>query len=120
MEEVKGIKNFGGYNDMPTPFRRIKVDEFLSRFITYSPLKIEHRQIYEKSLWEGYRCSKLLIYSDSIYVLTEKFTSCSVVSYEAFKCGCEHKFDTIENLGRCYNRYTCSLCGYITTIDSSD
>lgn len=32
---------------------------------------------------------------------------------------CVHEY-TSQNLGRCYNRYTCKHCGYSYEIDSSD
>lgn len=32
---------------------------------------------------------------------------------------CEHTWTT-QNLGRCYNAYTCSKCGAYYTVDSSD
>lgn len=34
--------------------------------------------------------------------------------------GCEHKFVFDRNLGRCYNRYVCTLCGAFSCVDSSD
>lgn len=33
---------------------------------------------------------------------------------------CEHTMRHTANLGRCYNEYTCTKCGYVETIDSSD
>ena len=35
------------------------------------------------------------------------------------KAGCKHNIET-TNLGRCYNRYTCTKCGYSYSVDSSD
>lgn len=32
---------------------------------------------------------------------------------------CDHEFKS-QNLGRCYNKYTCTKCGRFYTIDSSD
>lgn len=32
---------------------------------------------------------------------------------------CAHAYDR-KNIGRCYNRYTCSICGHTYSIDSSD
>jgi hypothetical protein len=34
-------------------------------------------------------------------------------------CRLEHPM-TIRNLGRCYNEYTCEICGIKYTIDSGD
>ena len=31
-----------------------------------------------------------------------------------------HEWKHTENLGRCYNRYTCTKCGKINDVDSSD
>lgn len=33
---------------------------------------------------------------------------------------CEHEMKHTRNLGRCYNEYTCSKCGYVEQIDSGD
>jgi hypothetical protein len=33
---------------------------------------------------------------------------------------CPHKHQRHRNLGRCYNEYTCTDCGYSYTVDSSD
>ena len=34
--------------------------------------------------------------------------------------GCDHDMVFVQNLGRCYNQYRCSKCGYEESIDSSD
>ena len=33
---------------------------------------------------------------------------------------CIHEFELTQNLGRCYNQYTCKQCGQKRNIDSSD
>jgi hypothetical protein len=37
-----------------------------------------------------------------------------------FEFGCNHKMEHTTRLGNCYNRYTCSKCGYVDDVDSSD
>jgi hypothetical protein len=41
-------------------------------------------------------------------------------SYAVLPRECTHANCTTRNLGRCYNEYTCTDCGYTWTIDSSD
>lgn len=37
-----------------------------------------------------------------------------------FQIGCQHKHQTVKQLGNCWRGYTCSDCGYYYEIDSSD
>ncbi|WP_207000650.1 hypothetical protein [Trinickia mobilis] len=38
---------------------------------------------------------------------------------KVFQFGCQHQMDSV-NVGNCLNRYTCKLCGFAETVDSSD
>lgn len=40
--------------------------------------------------------------------------------YHWYEFGCDHKMQRTAALGRCYNRYTCAVCGFTEDIDSSD
>lgn len=39
---------------------------------------------------------------------------------EFYRFGCDHKYEHTAKLGNCYNRYTCSVCGQVKDVDSSD
>lgn len=38
---------------------------------------------------------------------------------KVYQFGCEHDMSS-ENIGNCLNRYTCKVCGFSVTVDSSD
>lgn len=41
-------------------------------------------------------------------------------AYKLHVVNCEGEKIVRENLGRCYNRYSCPKCGITYTVDSSD
>ena len=43
-----------------------------------------------------------------------------VIPEEMKACQDQHHVLKETNIGRCYNRYTCEICGISYTVDSSD
>lgn len=85
-------------------------------FWTYSPFAIINKTIVEgKRGYINYLC--FLFPDGTGYGISHNYWE-KTIQYVAF--GCDHNMKLVENLGRCYNRYTCSKCGFTQDIDSSD
>jgi len=121
---------FGGYNDPPPNFQPCDPDEFHHWFSSYGffanrefrqfvvpggPNKwVESVYLYYGKGDAGYATFYTYEYSPESKA-GYKYT----VHYYKFYI-CDHEVKHTRNLGRCYNEYQCTKCGWTYAVDSSD
>ena len=77
----------------------------------YSPVLMDHRTIDNKH-WTLFFLHDGTGWGMHLDYWGQKVLWCAF--------GCDHDMVFVQNLGRCYNQYRCSKCGYEESIDSSD
>lgn len=110
--EITAHPKFGyGCDAHPHGWVEILPEEFAqSHFFTYSP---------EATAWSRTALgdARMFFMHDDIgYALIGDYWGKKVGIY---KFGCQHKYKE-QNVGNCLTKYTCDLCGYTKTVDSSD
>lgn len=116
---------YGDCSHLPPNFKEITASEFASsKFFIYSPAFWEYRQINGHNAPEDAKKFagdlKLAYFYDGTGVaFASHYTGGYAPRYFSFAV-CEHKTKTERNVGVCLTEYTCSACGYVETIDSSD
>ena len=120
------IKKLHGLdNTIPAGMR--KADPYnLGLLGSYTPIALEYRQFFkpreENSFWPfgDAPCAygTLSFFHDGTGVAY--FWLGTQRNHEWWEFGCNHKMEHTANLGNCYNRYTCTKCGYVDDVDSSD
>jgi len=87
---------------------------------------LRHRGIYDHN--QAKIDPQLPLYASGHFIFFHDGTGIAYVftgsgdkpSHSWFEFGCDHKMEHTTKLGNCYNRYTCSKCGYVDDVDSSD
>ena len=126
-------KDFGDYNDIPQNLKEITPEEFAkSKFFTYSPEHIEHRQMKvppadPNNKW-GWRLKDIKLYTFFDKTGIGISNDGGKVTYYSF-CVCEHEYEELspsaaralghQHFGNCYHVIRCSKCGYVQEYDSS-
>ena len=117
------IKEMGGYNGMPTPFKKIPdkdLNEIFSFYIIHHDFVMEFRQVqdlYSKEFWNGFTSIKIFwFYNCGIGICQNPKTE----KLELYRIGCEHKKTSETQLYRSYYRVTCQDCGFQYEYDCSD
>lgn len=116
-------KIVGTFNDPPPNFNEITVADFSqSMLFSYSPEKIEHRQITDQKLLEtlgvkGYMSITMFWFHNGTGIGMHSDYWGKKVRYFKFKI-CEHFYTTIF-VSNCYRVMECVKCGYTDHIDSS-
>ncbi len=123
----------GDYNDIPSNYEEITSDKFWYRFlmqltrsttgshyVTREPATKKGQKLFVKLKGKHLRTW----YDNNAQVgvgIVEKIHNAFMVTPEIYFSfhGCVHKYET-QNLGRCWNRYTCKKCGHSYESDSSD
>ncbi len=125
-------------NAVPDQLRTITEKEFAqSNFFTYSPDKVEYRQVHgcsdEITKQLGYDRQQMI--ELRLYYMTDGGGFALHNNYwkgtiHFLKFGCEHNYrelsqlEAVENnvshYGMCYHVYKCQTCGHIMAQDSSD
>lgn len=124
------VKAYGGYNDVPTNWRKITEADFAkSMFFTYTPEAVEDRQFVEPSNPTGPMISaRLFFMHDGTGVALSRDFWAGTVQYFAFGCAHEYRELTqteceaagIRHWGRCFHVNKCTICEYVYAYDSSD
>ena len=123
-ESIDHEKKFGKFNDAPDLWREIFEKEFAqSKFFSYTPEKIEFRQIHIKGIKS--KNDKMIeahmfhFHDGTGVALSNDFWK-GKVSYFAF--GCNHDFEEKPRAGlfNCQHYLVCKKCGYGHITDSSD
>ena len=129
LQNKEDQKDFGDDRLFPPNFKELTEEEWAqSSFFTYTPEYKEYRQLHQseetKAIFEKFFPDKRCV-DVSIFWMHDNKGYCMVRDYWAgkvryFSCAiCEHTFSS-KNIGRCLNEHTCTKCGYMETIDSSD
>ena len=131
--KISGVTNFGEYNDIPTPFREIDLNEYIS----LSGQCANYRDFRQVPWPNGpYRNLHIDWYSSYgiglLYPSNWKLIDNKVIWKEHLiylLLGCEHK-NSVElsgeerrkagAIGNCMHAWKCKDCGHISVVDSSD
>lgn len=129
-----GVKDLGGYNDMPLPYRACDPMEMWRFESTYCPTFSEYRQV--KGLDKYMISIKILWFHDRGYSwhydhghLYNGQTESDII--KCWRIGCDHKNMKelngkesreigVPHFGMCWHVYKCPDCGFVETQDSSD
>ncbi len=111
-ERVAHERMWGGYNDFPPGWRKIKPSEFAqSLFFTFPPTLIEYRQMMNNAGTFAMTCTSAHLYfyhENCGYAIVNDFWGKKLQHY-AFGCDQPHP-----------NRHTCPKCGFAANYDTSD
>lgn len=122
-------ERWGGYNDFPSGWKDVSEDPDLVDRIMLAQIRCsfqlaECRQMYNRSesgTW-GQMMDGTLYFThggDNFAVVRHyKVGTGFVFKYFTFGCGHHNKVSKV--IGRCHRRSTCSDCGHVWTVDSSD
>ena len=126
-----GVTDDGHFNHLPMPIRQARADEFWGG-VPFDRAA-EYRQITNPKQIPGYphgyhaSCYIFWMANGAWLVIPPtkwSLTDNQEVKYDEsplfYWIGCDHDDASCRNLSRCYNEYTCKLCGYKWRIDSSD
>ena len=127
--ELKHEKLWGKYNDAPPNFEEITVEDFAkSMFFTYTPKKIEFRQVLNYKGGHFLNLHMFFFHDNTGIAMHNEFWE-GTVTYFKFAL-CEHEFfelsqmecskKNIKHHGMCWHVYECTKCGYRESQDSSD
>jgi hypothetical protein len=127
-EDEAKIRKWAGESNVPPPNLRPAEDmnQGLSRFGSYSPEGMEYRQLFRPKDPNTYWPFGDAPCAYGHYIFFHDRTGCaylwcgSKIGHAWYEFGCDHKMVRTKNLGNCYNRYECSICGYTEDVDSSD
>lgn len=117
----------GNVNTFPSNWKPATEDEFWNRFMTYSPVKQEYRQMLKFA--DGTKSDKMVIaklflYSDGIgLAMVRKVVRARQVTPDLYKFAvCEHinKIPVPEKSANCYHVSRCTDCNREFSVDSSD
>jgi len=124
-------EKWGSYNDFPPGWTKITIKELVqdTRFSSYAPLFIEHRQMLPTSGKNRTMVDAWLYFYDDgtgIGIVCNYWGE--KISY--FRFGCKHTYQGISSEecqkrgiyhgGRCYHVSVCTKCGHLNVVDSSD
>jgi hypothetical protein len=114
---------YGTVKGLPANFREVDEAEFVKNAMRriYTPQRIEYRQFHalRKDHPELPGDLQLHWYHNGKGDATYLDYWAGKVRFFLF-AECEHEMKHTRNLGRCFNEYTCSKCGYVEQIDSGD
>jgi len=116
------ITNFGSFNEMPKPFDKCEMNDFLNKFHAYSPEYIEFRQVIfdGENIHNGLHTIHIYYFHDIAFgLMTEYDMYSNKMKLDVYRIGCKHDYESYK-IGRCLTHYKCKKCGYEETIDSSD
>ena len=120
--EQRREANHGRYNDFPKNWTQISEEEFWERFAIWH-WDMDFRQMLPKDgstmvsarlFWKG---------DDEGLALVERYdwNKMRHVRPTFFRFYlCDHEWEHVAELGRCYDRYKCKKCGAIKEVDTSD
>ena len=121
------IVTHGAPHEAPPNWREVSEAEFVEKAMRriYSPDKIEYRSFPIKTTRPD---GTERTYSQGIHCFWYYNGRGDAIGFDYWGkrvrfflfAECEHQMVHTKNLGRCYNEYTCSKCGYVENIDSSD
>lgn len=123
-------KKWGEFNYFPPLWKDVTSDpqqvEIVKRHLCDLNFQAaEYRQMHypEELKSDGYYVAATLFFTRS----ENGFALGKVYNRNTFKFedryyvfGCQHTKCRSQNIGRCWNAYTCQDCGYYWTVDSSD
>ena len=123
-EEVRDYKHIledtKDIYDMPRPYVECDEEEFYRNFEQGYLQYIQKRFVNITNIKHWTRTLIIYYFHNIAYgvLLPEVAQPNDKTLY--YRIGCNHTNRTVENLGRCYNKYTCKNCGHTWRIDSSD
>lgn len=132
---IRYIDVFGGFNDMPKPFKEISVNRYIHKRSQYTPKLFESRYVCNgenpigRVNIEFFDCFGLATkLPDKWTLINNEIVYTEPIRY--FLLGCDHKLKEIGyqdckkrgiyHSGRCFHVYECEICGHIESHDSSD
>lgn len=103
-EQLKYISDFGGFNELPKPYKKTDINNFWNYFFHWTPLYVEFKQV---RLTERYSDP---IYNTKIYYFNDKAFALVDVIGEilVFEIGCEHDWESQYVDG--FLKSTCKKC----------
>jgi len=139
--EYAYLQDFGGFNDLPTPYREISQHEWIHLTMSYCPkyrafrqVKLEDEKVFKNCRIEFYHDYALaLLYPNSWHAGKDEFGADTIIwedKLRYFRIGCQHKWNEltpqechqkgISHSGQCWHVLECQKCNITTAYDSSD
>jgi hypothetical protein len=135
----KYLKSWGGYNEMPDPFKEISWHKYFHFFRREAGHHEEHRQVmisregkrnFARSIHiEWYSSYGLALESPGDWTLKDNELH-YLEEPRYFYLGCNHDWQElsvkeasehgVHHFGNCYHVNKCKLCGLVNSYDSSD
>lgn len=109
---------WGGYNDFPPGWRKMTDAEFAkSHLLAEKPVSVETRQMVDDKHPKMVEAKLFFLYDNQGYAIGVDYWKGKVQFYHF---GCDHEWGPRRNIGNCLNDYTCTKCGQVNRVDSSD
>lgn len=120
------IKMVYGNHGPPPNFREVDEQEFINSAMrrVYTPQRMEYRQV--KLMQTAYGSTREVSSGLQLYWYHNGRGDAILLDWHEKRtryflfAECEHEMKHSRNLGRCFNEYKCSKCGYTEQVDTSD
>jgi len=115
-----------GNHELPPNFREVDEQEFVNNAMRriYNPQRMEYRQV--KLTQTAYGSTREVTTGLTLQWYHNGRGDAILLDWHEKRARfflfaeCEHEMRHVTKLGRCFNRYACSKCGYTEDVDSSD
>ena len=113
--EFTYLKETGGFNELPTPYRESNLNAYFHEVFTYTPKFEEFRQVRLPDKGNRLFNTRILYFHNRAFALLQVDVKSNVMVLEI---GCNHKWELI---GRNFTlkQFKCENCGMMETQDTS-
>lgn len=118
-ENKKHIEMFGDFNDLPGVIVKSTEEECMKLMNMWVMTGTEFRQLRDFK----FRNARLFFFSQESanFMIVDPGRHAPREFYKFHsKASCDHVFGPAVSKGRCYTESTCTKCGHVHAVDSSD